>query len=125
MKPLTDVTRSLRQRLNEHERVMRLAPSKTPRETERNFHDDEIAAAADEILIACGTVRKECSIVKSGGNPDALVEFADLFQGAVKSFAQAVKGNRKTGALHLMREAISSLDRLQKPLHASEPPPAP
>jgi hypothetical protein len=24
-----------------------------------------------------------------------------------------------------MREAISSLDRLQKPLHASEPPPAP
>jgi hypothetical protein len=111
---LTTVTSRLSRRLDEHERAMGLTPTKDEASIRAKDESDQMVFASEEILLASTSIKKTLVEIRAGvADPLDFVEAAELYVAAVRSFAQAVKGSRKGGALQLMREAIESLDRLQ------------
>lgn len=112
--PLVEVTRGFAATNDAFERAMGLAPTPDDKAANEAALQEQMHCAAADILVACDSVKKSVSEVKRGTlDPHLFAETTELFAAAVRSFAQAIQNQRKSGALANMREAIERLERTQ------------
>jgi len=126
---LAEVPGRLRKRWAEHAKFLGESPDEKKKEewTAKDFQNEETIYAAEEILLACRGMKRAATDAQLGRSDGIEPQSVELFASAVQGFCQAIKGQRRAGALQLMREAIGNLDKMQRRALGppSEPPPAP